>query len=50
MQLVKKKRGNHNRLGFTVELGTVRFLGTFLSNPIDVPTGVTSLVKVKSVG
>lgn len=43
-ELIYRHRGDHNRLGFAVQLGTVRFLNVFLGNPLDVPPKVTAFV------
>jgi hypothetical protein len=41
-ELVRQRRRPHTRLGFALQLGTVRFLGTFLSNPLDVPAEIVA--------
>lgn len=37
LSIVGRRRGTHNRLGFAVQLATVRVVGRFLTDPLAVP-------------
>ena len=42
--LVDRRRGEHMKLGFALQLVTVRWLGTFLEDPLEVPGAVLDFV------
>ena len=50
LKLVRKHRGDHMRAGFALQLVTVRWLGRFLEDPLDVPGGVLEFVAGKQLG
>jgi Domain of unknown function (DUF4158) len=41
---IRSRRGDHMRLGVAVQLGAVRFLGTFIDDLTEAPTRVQSFV------
>jgi hypothetical protein len=44
LELVNVRRGAHNKLGFALQVATARFLGTFLTEPTEVPPNVVAYV------
>lgn len=45
-ELIGQMRGAYSKIGFAVQLGTARFLGTFLDDPTQTPaTVITTMAR-----
>jgi TnpA family transposase len=42
--LIDRRRGDHMKLGFGLQLVTVRWIGAFLEDPLDVPAAVPDFI------
>ncbi|GAA1892253.1 hypothetical protein GCM10009715_42250 [Paeniglutamicibacter psychrophenolicus] len=49
-ELIRRRRGERSRMGFAVQVGTARFLGALLSDPLDVPWSVVDYVAAQLGG
>lgn len=47
LKRIAELRHDYTRLGFAVQLCTLKFLGTFLTDPLDVPEGVLRTLAVQ---
>lgn len=47
LELIARRRGNQNRLGFALQLTSVRFLGAFVVDPMLIPDNVQKFIALQ---